>query len=135
VVLKTFRLEIEETTHSLPVNKANFLDPWEQGQILPPSLVGTNWPPLYPDTPLIKMMALANSSHQLIQQTDPELGKDCWICLRASQVSYAGVGLTNISEIHKLGLNNSTQHDNTCLMGPAVQIIGETKCFNKKSLH
>jgi hypothetical protein len=46
-------------------------------------------------------------------------------------VSYAGVSLPNISEIHKLGLENSTQHDNTCLTGPAVQIIGETKCFGK----
>jgi hypothetical protein len=40
------------------------------------------------------MMALANSNHQLIQQADPELGRDCWICLRASQVSYVRVGLT-----------------------------------------
>jgi hypothetical protein len=46
-------------------------------------------------------------------------------------VSYAGVGLTNISEIHRLSLGNSTQCDNTCLTGPAVQIIGETKCFGK----
>jgi hypothetical protein len=46
-------------------------------------------------------------------------------------VSYARVGLANISEIHKLGLDNSTQHDNTCLTGLAVQIIGETKCFGK----
>jgi hypothetical protein len=46
-------------------------------------------------------------------------------------VSYAGVGLANISEIHRLGLDNSTQHDNTCLTGPAVQITGETKCFGK----
>jgi hypothetical protein len=81
------------------------------------------------------MMALENSSHQLIQQSDPELGKDYWICLRASQMSYAMVGLANISEIHKLGLDNSTQHDNTCLTGLAVQIIGETKCFGRGSLH
>jgi hypothetical protein len=47
-------------------------------------------------------------------------------------VSYAGVGLTNVSEIHKLGLDNSTQNDNTCLTGPAIQIIGETKCFGDK---
>jgi hypothetical protein len=46
-------------------------------------------------------------------------------------VSYARVGLANISEICKLGLENSTQHDNTCLTGPAVQITGETKCFDK----
>jgi hypothetical protein len=44
-------------------------------------------------------------------------------------VSYAGVGLANISEIHELGLDNSTQNDNTCLTGPAIQIIGENKCF------
>jgi hypothetical protein len=78
------------------------------------------------------MIALANSSHQLVQQEDPELGRDCWICLRAGQVSYAGVGLTNISEIHELGQDNSTQNDNTCLTGPAVQIIGEMKCFGNK---
>jgi hypothetical protein len=42
------------------------------------------------------------------------------------------VGLTNISEIHELGLDNSTQNDNTCLTGPAIQIIGETKCFGNK---
>jgi hypothetical protein len=47
-------------------------------------------------------------------------------------VSYARVGLTNISEIHELGLDNSTQNDNTCLTGPATQIIGETKCFGDK---
>jgi hypothetical protein len=47
-------------------------------------------------------------------------------------VSYAGVGLTNISEIHELGQDNSTQNDNTCLTGPAVQIIGEMKCFGNK---
>jgi hypothetical protein len=34
-----------------------------------------------------------------------------------------------MSEIHELGLDNSTQNDNTCLIGPAVQITGETKCF------
>jgi hypothetical protein len=50
-------------------------------------------------------------------------------------MSYAMVGLANISEIHKLGLDNSTQHDNTCLTGLAVQIIGETKCFGRGSLH
>jgi hypothetical protein len=47
-------------------------------------------------------------------------------------VSYAGVDLTNISEIHELGLDNSTQNDNTCLTGPAIQIIGETKFFGNK---
>jgi hypothetical protein len=47
-------------------------------------------------------------------------------------VSYAGVDLTNISEIHELGLDNSTQNDNTCLTGPAIQIIGETECFGNK---
>jgi hypothetical protein len=47
-------------------------------------------------------------------------------------VSYAGVGLTNISEIHELGLDNSTQNDDTCLTGPAIQIIGETKCFGNR---
>jgi hypothetical protein len=72
------------------------------------------------------MIALANSIHQLVQQADPELGRECWICLRASQVSYAGVGLTNI---HELGLDNSTQNDNTRLTGPTVQVIGETECF------
>jgi hypothetical protein len=77
------------------------------------------------------MMALANSSHQLIQQANPELGRDCWTCLSASQGSYAKVGLANISQTHKLGLDNSTQHDNTCLTGLAVQITGETKCFDK----
>jgi hypothetical protein len=46
-------------------------------------------------------------------------------------MSYAEEGLTNILEIHKLGLDNSTQHDNNYLMGPAVQIIKETKCFGK----
>jgi hypothetical protein len=46
-------------------------------------------------------------------------------------VSYARVGLANISEIYQLGLDNSTQHDYTCLKGLAVQIIGETKCFGK----
>jgi hypothetical protein len=34
---------------------------------------------------------LASSSHQLVQRTDPELGRDCWIYLMAGQVSYAGV--------------------------------------------
>jgi hypothetical protein len=47
-------------------------------------------------------------------------------------VSYAVVGLTNISEIHELGLNNSTQNDNTCLTGLAIQITGETKYFGNK---
>jgi hypothetical protein len=42
------------------------------------------------------------------------------------------VGLTNISEIHELGLDNSTQNDNTCLTAPAIQIIGETECFGNK---
>jgi hypothetical protein len=42
------------------------------------------------------------------------------------------VGLTNISEIHELSLDNSTQNDNTCLTGPTVQITGETKCFGNK---
>jgi hypothetical protein len=46
-------------------------------------------------------------------------------------VSYAGIGLANISEIQKMGLDNSTQHANTCLTGLAVQIIGKTKCFGK----
>jgi hypothetical protein len=91
----------------------------------------TNQPLLHPDTPLIKIMALANSSHQLIQQADPKLGEDCWICLRAREVSYASVGLTNMSEMHRLGMDNSTQPDSTCLTGPAVQIIGETKCSGK----
>jgi hypothetical protein len=131
VVLKTLRLEIKAANHSLPVSKANSLDPWAHGQIFPLSLDGTNWPLPHPDTLLIKMMAPANSSHQLIQQANPELGRDCWICLRASQVSYAGVGLPNISEIHRLGLDNSTQHDNTCLTGMAVQINRETKCSGK----
>jgi hypothetical protein len=41
-----------------------------------------------------------------------------------------------MSEIHELGLDNSTQDDNTCLTGPAIQIIGETECFgNKKELY
>jgi hypothetical protein len=43
-----------------------------------------------------------------------------------------GVGLTNMSKIHELGLDNSTQNDNTYLTGPAIQIIGETKCFGNK---
>jgi hypothetical protein len=73
------------------------------------------------------MISLANSKYQLVQRADPELGRGCWICLRAIQVSYVRVGLTNISEIHELGLDNSTQNDNTCLTGPAIQIIGETK--------
>jgi hypothetical protein len=42
-------------------------------------------------------------------------------------VSYAGVGLTNISEIHKLGLDNWIP-----VSGPAIQIIGETKSFGNK---
>jgi hypothetical protein len=46
-------------------------------------------------------------------------------------MSYAGVDLAILSEIRKLGLDNSTQHDHPCLTGPAVQIIGETKCFGK----
>jgi hypothetical protein len=66
------------------------------------------------------MIALANSSHQLVQQGDPVLGRDCWICLRAGQVSHAGVGLVNIFEIHELALDNSTQNENTCLTGPAI---------------
>jgi hypothetical protein len=41
-----------------------------------------------------------------------------------------------MSKIHELGLDNSTQKDNTYLTGPAIQIIGETKCFgNKKELY
>jgi hypothetical protein len=47
-------------------------------------------------------------------------------------VSYARVGLTNVSEVHELGLDNSTQNDDTCLTGPAIQVIGETKCFGNK---
>jgi hypothetical protein len=47
-------------------------------------------------------------------------------------VSYAGVDLTNISKIHELGLDNSTQNDNTCLTGPVIQIFGETKYFGNK---
>jgi hypothetical protein len=47
-------------------------------------------------------------------------------------VSYAGMGLTNISEIHELGLENSTQNNNTYLTGPAIQITGGTKCFSNK---
>jgi hypothetical protein len=78
------------------------------------------------------MIALAKSSHQLVQRADPELGRDCWICLTAGQVSYARVGLINMSEIHELGLDNTTQSNNTCLTGPATQIIGETKCFGNK---
>jgi hypothetical protein len=34
--------------------------------------------------------------------------------------------------MHELGLDNSTQNDNTCLIGPAIQKIGETKCFGNK---
>jgi hypothetical protein len=124
-VLKILRLEIKAANVSLPVSKVNSLAAWAQGQILSPSSDGTDWPPLHPDTPLVKMIALTNSSHQLVQQADTELGRDCWICLRTSQVSYAGVGLTNTSEIHELGLDNSTQNDNTCLTGPVIQIIGE----------
>jgi hypothetical protein len=81
------------------------------------------------------MIALAKSSHQLVQQADPELGRDCWICLRAGQVSDARVGLTNMSEIHELGLDNSTQNDNICLTGAAIQIIGETECFGNKKTY
>jgi hypothetical protein len=92
--------EIKAAYVPLPVSKVKSLDPWAQGQILPPSSDGTDQPPLHPDSPLIKMIALANSSHQLVQGTDPELSRDCWICLRAGQMSYARVGLINISEIH-----------------------------------
>jgi hypothetical protein len=37
-----------------------------------------------------------------------------------------------MSGIHELGLDNTTQSNNTCLTGPATQIIGETKCFGNK---
>jgi hypothetical protein len=37
-----------------------------------------------------------------------------------------------MSEIHELGLDNSTRDDNTCLTGPAIQIIGETECFGNR---
>jgi hypothetical protein len=37
-----------------------------------------------------------------------------------------------MSEMHELGLDNSTQNDNTCLTGPAIQKTGETKCFGNK---
>jgi hypothetical protein len=66
-VLKILRLEIKAANISLLVRKVNSLDPWAQGQILPPSSDGTDWPPVHPDTPLIKMIALAKSSHQLVQ--------------------------------------------------------------------
>jgi hypothetical protein len=75
-VLKILRLEIKAANVSLPVSKVNSLDSWAQGQILPPLLDGTDWSPLHPDTPLIKMIALVNSSHQLVQRTDPELGRE-----------------------------------------------------------
>jgi hypothetical protein len=73
-VLKILRLEIKAANVSLLVSK--LLGPWAQGQILPPSSDGTDWPPVHPDTPLIKMIGLANSSRQLVQRADPELGRD-----------------------------------------------------------
>jgi hypothetical protein len=66
-ILKILRLEIKTTNVSLLVSKVHSLDPWAQGQILPPSSDGTDWPLLHPDTPLIKIIALANNSHQLVQ--------------------------------------------------------------------
>jgi hypothetical protein len=46
VVLKILRLEIKAANISLPASKINSLDPWAQGQILPPSSDGTYWPSL-----------------------------------------------------------------------------------------
>jgi hypothetical protein len=90
-VLKILMLDIKAANVSLQAIKVNPLYPWAQGQILPPSSDGTDRPPLHPDAPFIKMIDLSNSSHQLVQHADPKLGRDCWICLRASQVSYAEV--------------------------------------------
>jgi hypothetical protein len=82
-ILRILRLEIKAAIISLLVSTVNSLDPWAQGQILPPSSDGTDRPLLHPSTPLIEMIALACTSHQLAQQADPELGRDCWIYLRA----------------------------------------------------
>jgi hypothetical protein len=125
---ESLRLEIKATNISPLVSKVNSLGPWTRGKSSLP-LHGTDQLPSHLEAPLIKMIALANSSHQLVQRADPELGRDCWICLRANQVSYVRVGLTNMSEIHELGLDNSIQNDNTCLTGPTVQLTRETECF------
>jgi hypothetical protein len=37
-----------------------------------------------------------------------------------------------MSELPELGLDNSTQNDNTCLTGPAIQTSGETEYFGDK---
>jgi hypothetical protein len=66
-VLKILRLEIKAANVSLLASKINSLDAWAQGQILPPSSNGTDRAPLHRNTPLIKIIALANSSHQLVQ--------------------------------------------------------------------
>jgi hypothetical protein len=47
-ILKILRLEIKTANISLPVSRVNSLDPWTQGQILPPSSDGTDQPPVAP---------------------------------------------------------------------------------------